>query len=505
MNLTETPKKARFLAGLSLGGGRRHRLYVVLPLFLFLSWAGIGGPSTASVTPSSSYVQSGSLIVGKSLITVDAQGYALTGWNGAFVADAAKNDQLTIVALTTPVLVQRDGDAWLVPVGMQLSLKASSNISPADITEWMHSRRPLPLPAHYLREMLPTAEALWAQSSIKPLTAKETVMPPLAGSALMFNKARTDAESDVRAQRLARLSDALIQHDPAAFDELMSMSDTRDILDHAEVSDLATLLTLAADSKRDVQILPSILRDPSLSLLLRFHPLLRSRVWLTAEASADHHLLLLGQMLLPFSDHSEATVSPQSIQSWEDGWKAVQLDAVSLNALAPIVAHDIAVLDEEGYPVRARGYAAAFVSGVHPLPAGVSDDAQAALDHLRSIYDIVLSVADPEPQEVPVVPETNTSSAVSSVSSVVTVVSEADVRAMLSAEGCMFTTQTVFTSQPDGLYQVQDVVLGTPSGDRVISFTFNPAARTVLDIEQNGQILPYSLTLEKYVEWVRNQ
>lgn len=492
MNLTETPKKARY----------RHRLYVVLPLFLVLATAGIGGHSTASVAPALSYTQSGSMIAGKSLIRFDIDKYRVSAWNGALVVDPLKNGRFTVAALTTPVLVQHEGESWLVPVGTQMLIKASTDASPEAIASWVKTRRPLPLPAHYLREILPEAEVQLARASIQPLAAPETLLPPLAGSALMFDEARSDAERDARAQRVSGLFHALSQHDLKTFDALMSMTDTRDILDHADSDELATLLTLSLDNKRDVQILPSILNNPTLSLLLRFHPLLRNRVWLTHEASADRSLLLLGQMLLPFSDYSESSVSQQSIQSWEAGWKTLQADASTLNVIVPLVAKDIAALDAEGYPIRARAYAAAFVSGVHPLPDGVSDEAQAALDHLRSIYDIVLSVADPSPLETE---EENisVSSVASSVSSIATIVLEADVRAMLSAHGCMFTSKSVLRLLTGGLYQVQDIVIGTPLGDRMISFTFNPGANTVMDIEQNGQILPYSLSLEKYLEWVK--
>jgi hypothetical protein len=55
----------------------------------------------------------------------------------------------------------------------------------------------------------------------------------------------------------------------------------------------------------------------------------------------------------------------------------------------------------------------------------------------------------------------------------------------------------------DGLYDISGVVIGTPSGDRLIAFTFDPVAGLVSGIEQDGHVLPYSLELGKYLEWVR--
>jgi hypothetical protein len=492
MNLAETPKKAHI----------RHRLYVILPLFLVLATAGIGGHSAASVTETSAVTQSGSVIAGKSLISFEENGYAFTAWNGALVVDGEEDQPLTIAALTTPVLVQRDTDAWLVPVGMQLTIKTASTTSPADIADWVHSRRPLPLPAHYLREMLPLAESLLAETTVQGLTAPEALISPLTGSALMLDAARADAESDTHAQQLAHLSDALIDGDTAAFDMLLSAAGTREALDDATAGDLATLLSLAMTQKRDMQILSSILTSPQMALVLRFHPLTRNRVWLTPEATDDHDLLLLGQMLLPLSDRNDTSISPVAVQAWEDGWKALSADASVLNTLAPVIASDITKLDAAGYPVRARAYAAGFVSGVHPLPAEVSDSAKAALDHLRSIYDIVLAVADPAPQAVAVGEKTATSVS-SATSSVAIMVSEADVRATLSAAGFMFIANSLIRPQENGFYAIQNIVIGTPTGDKMISFLFDPAAGLVSGIEKDGQILPYSLTLEKYLEWVK--
>lgn len=508
MHSTETPNTARF----------RHRLYVVLPLFLALAWAGISDQPTASLIQAESVVVEGgstslsgsllhvhgsSLVASKTFINAEANGFSIRAWNGALDIDAHAEGMVTIAALTTPVLITRDADTWLVPVGMQMTVRVTSGASPTNVAEWAKSRRPLPLPAHYLRERLPKAEELLSHSIVQPLTSTKHLLSPLAGSMLMFDASHTEATKEDQTQRLARLSTALLQQDTSAFDDLVRDAATRTALDTADLSDVFTLLTLAVGEKRESQILPSLLHNPQLALLLRFHPLLREGVWLSDEARNDHDLLLLGQMLLPLSDDDETAVSDVSVETWRQGWEILHPDASVANVLAPLLATDIAALDDAGYPIRARAYAAAFVTSINPLPEGLSDAAQAAINRLHSIYDIVLSVADPAELPAAAVTASSASSASSAVSSSIPLTEE-EVRALLIAHGCMFTSQSTLNVQEGGAYAVDNVVLGTRNGDRIISFTFDSAAGLVSGIEKDGHILPYSLTLEKYLEWVKN-
>lgn len=526
MNPTETPKTARL----------RHRLYVVLPLFLAIAWIGINGNSQASLLRSMSVTQSGSLtmidgdravleggdismsgsviqldgsslIAGKSLISVQADGYTMEGWNGVFEADASAQHKLTVAALTTPVLISRDADRWIVPVGMQLTIADQTGTVPQSVMDWMRTRRPIALPAHYLRERLPEADRLMTLVAIHPLSADESILPPLVGQNFRLAAAEEEAKKRDASQRVSTLSIALDHGDVAAFDALIAEPHAGNALTHADRTDLLAILTLALPLKRDVQILPSLSRDADLLALLRFHPLLRDRIALTSDASVDAHLLILSQLLLPVSDRDEAAVSPLAVQSWQNGWHMLEasgaLTTDILNAALPSVSADIIALDTAGYPERARGYASALITGIGPLPADLSLEAQNALEHLRSIYDIAVSVTSAETVIPSVVDPVQTVSVPIAAPAEPVVIPENDVRSMLIAQGCMFTAQSALRHKDSGAYLVDSVVIGTPAGDTVISFTFDPVQNLVSGIEKNGQILPYSLSLEKYLEWVR--
>ncbi len=525
MNIQTDTQTARF----------RHRLYVVLPLFLAIAWMGVSGNSHASLLDAVSLTQSGSLtmidtdrialeggrvtatgatieihesslIAGKSLMILQADGFTVEGWNGVFEADASAQQKLTIAALTTPVLLKRDLERWIVPVGMQLTISDQPSALSGSIADWISARRPLALPDHYLRERLPEADRLMTLLAIHPLVADQSFLPPLIGHNFRLPAAEQEAKKHDASQRLADLSAVLNHGDVAAFDALISNPLTGDALNHADRQDLLTVLSLALSVKRDVQIL-SALNDADTVALLRFHPLLRDRVSLSSDAAANARLLLLSQMLIPVSDRDEAAVSPLAVQAWQNGWQMLAesgaLTSDTLNVVLPTITADIVALDTAGYPERARGYAAALVAGIEQLPDNLSADALVSLDQLRSVYDIARSVTSVDPVTVPA-PAAVTAIPAAIIAPVGQVVMpENDVRSMLIAHGCMFTAQSALRQKEGGAYLVDSVVIGTPAGDTLISFTFDPVQNLVTDIEKDGQILPYSLSLEKYLEWVR--
>lgn len=526
MHSIETPKKAY----------SRHRLYVVLPVF-FAFAVGIGGHNRATLLPVDVLTESGSLtmvdgdrmmfdggsitmsgetvqaegvslVASKGHIFLDAGAFQLEGWNGAFEISAFPS-KLTVAALTTPVLISEHHASWLVPIGMQITIQQRTHTSPVEFVDWLKERIPIVLPAHYLREQLPKAEYLYSLTAIHVPIATRSFIPPLAGSALMLEQSREKAEKQDRAQRFEELWSILLRHDLTAFDEKMNAPDLRSILDTANQSSLFSLLSLALDAKRDAQILPSLLQDSHSAGLLRLHPFTRDRVWQPSNASYEDDILLLTQILQPLSDRRAEPSTAMSIQAWHDSWHVLAdhhaLTPDILHALLPLLIKDIAALDTEGYPARARGYAVALVTRIQPF-ADSSETIRRSIEELRSLYDIPLIVIE-EPEDVVVMqPAVETIQPLATpITPATSLFPESTVRAMLSDAGFMITSQSAFHRRDDGIYEISQVVLGTPSGDRIIDFTLNPVARVVMDIEKNGQVLPYTLSFEKYVEWVRGQ
>ncbi len=464
---------------------KRHRLYVAVPLFVLFAWFGVSQnnrsmPAHLSVV----YAEESGLIAGKSLITTMVGDLAISGWNGAFHIDASTHGRVTVAALTTPVLAVRGDARWLVPVGMQLTINvdASNELD----ASWLQSHRPLKLPAHYLRNMLPQAETLMEQSQVGSLPVVDATLPPLLGSSLRFSAADNRAQDYDTALRLSELAEAMREGDEKMIDTLLLNQSTQIALGRAPEASLWTVLSLAFSSDRDALILPFLLDDTDAALIARYHPLLSDRAWVYPSSSADHSALL-AQILLPQSDRDSEPRPKPVIRAWQDGWQSLLEDEAQAsfirNTVLPVIRQDIAALDRDGYPARARAYSDALAA-VFGSDQEVIQDIQ--IDLTEPVYE---DVAEPEAvidQPMEIIPEDQ-------------------VRFRLLQLGAMFTSQSTLSLNEDGSYAVRDIVLGTASGDRVLSFAYQPSRDLVSGIEYEGKTLPYSLSLEQYLVWVKGE
>jgi hypothetical protein len=75
-------------------------------------------------------------------------------------------------------------------------------------------------------------------------------------------------------------------------------------------------------------------------------------------------------------------------------------------------------------------------------------------------------------------------------------------KADLSAIGMMFTKDTLFRPENTAVI-VDNAVLGTQKGDQYISFTYDVTARSVNTVDETGKAYPYALTLQQFVDWVK--
>ncbi len=464
---------------------RRHRLYVAVPLFVLFAWFGVPH-SGALMSTDLSVVRSdeSGLIAGKSLVTTMVEDVTFIGWNGAFHIDASTADRMTVAALTTPVLAVRGDARWLVPVGMQLTIDA--NASDALDASWLQSHRPLKLPAHYLRDMLPQTDALMEQSQVSALPAVNATIPPLLGSGLRFAAAESRAQERNTALRLSALTKAMKEGDEETVDALLLEQSTHNALQHASVSSLWTVLSLALSSGRDALILPFLLGESDASLIARYHPQLSDRAWVYPASAADRSMLL-AHILLPRSDRDQDPRPEPVIRAWHDGWQSLLQDeaqaAFIRETVLPVIREDIEALDRDGYPARARAYSDALAA-VFGSDQGVIQDSQ-------------IDLTEPPSEEV--------EEAEVKLDQPIEIIPEDQVRSDLLRFGVMFTSKSSLTLHEDGSYAVRDIVLGTASGDRVLSFDYQPSRDIVSGIEHDGKILPYSLSLEQYLAWVKGE
>ncbi|MFA7682478.1 MAG: hypothetical protein WCX61_05630, partial [Candidatus Peribacteraceae bacterium] len=74
---------------------------------------------------------------------------------------------------------------------------------------------------------------------------------------------------------------------------------------------------------------------------------------------------------------------------------------------------------------------------------------------------------------------------------------------LLQNAGAVFTVQTVVTPEPSGFAHITNIVFATAEGDTMVDFTLDTVTGTASHIALRGEVLPYRLSLERLVAWLR--
>lgn len=492
----------------------RHRLSIAVPLLCTILAVGFSGSSTKASLSADS-VQQGTVmqqeegtlvdetvfparlsagtvtIASRSLWTVKVGGLRLVGFHGA-ARIQVQSGPISIVALTTPVLIEAEGHSALVPAGMQLSV-TSEDFSADDATwdTWFATRKPLLVPATFLKEQLPAALALMEQSVVPPLSESPSAV---LFSIMQFDAASKRAEHAQTVSLLATLSKTLHEGSMDEFDTLMESEETSAALRSiAARAFLPDLFSLAIDRQRQNILLPFFAGTEERWLLARFHPLLKQRAWLLTDSaiplSDDHRRILLA--LLPFSDRSTEALPPSALQIWQS-----MLGHEEDTDLLPILLQSVHSL-ADAYPERTAQYAEAIL----PLCA-VTTEHDDTCDAMRRLIKEPMTIT---------LPPAASSSAAASPSSVAPLDAdalhalEAKAAELVSLSGFMTTPQTTFTAGQDGFVQINSIVLGTSKGDQLQNLRFDPVHDRIITFGTDGKPAPFALTLQAYLEWMKGE
>ncbi len=264
------------------------------------------------------------------------------------------------------------------------------------------------------------------------------------------------------------------------------------------------LRTLPASMSIDASALPAFIEKPDHFLVAAFHPLARdhARV-LTAPALGDDVIRLL-LLLTPVADTLSGGLNPLALAQWQDSWvQTVQTrNGKDLFATAlPLLGTQIRRFDALQYPQRVELYTTAVLAIAAPIENGLSADARKELQAIRTLRTqrrLASPIADP------VVSVTSSASSASSAKRVdisPDVLVEQTAFALSNA-GFMSTSKTIL-KPVDSIVDVSNIVFGTARGDTVLHFRFDPTEGLVSGIEQNGQILPYAISLVQFTEWLQ--
>lgn len=435
----------------------------------------------------------------------------LQGWNGAFHV-SKEGDRITIAALTTPVLVTVGTHQTIVPASMQWNA-VSLDIPVTDVQAWVQARATLPLPQVFLQDQLRTISTLPAPRFEDALSDTSFVSPTL-GQSLRLPSAQDRAESAERMESLESVRKTL-ESSPAQIDALLLDPDTEAALHSAQANAvLPTLESLALSAGKGDLFLPAFTASADRLLLASFHPLLRdhARVLpITATLTDDQEFSLL--LLTTLSDLQPQALSSLAITPWQTLWSTYlssHKDAEKTFAAAlPILQSHIERMDSLQYPERVYTYTNALLDIGRPYWQVLSPEARTLLNEIHTLRDarrvaapLADSIAEEAVSSSSSLSSPSSSSSVASTPSVSNDVLVQQAERILQAAGFMMTPKTLLKPVSNGV-QVTDIIVGTKTGDQAMQFVFNPDTNMVSDILQDGVILPYAITLEQFLDWVK--
>lgn len=481
--------------------GKAHRLFVAVPLFaVMLAISCIESArlfqQTGSEERSAEWVASqdehGTMYVSYGQLSVDAGAYRISTWHGAMsVIDDGTT--VSVAALTSPVLVEKNGEQWVIPVGMQWS-SAASPIFGEDVSGWLKARQPKKLPTHYLQSALPSARALMAS-----VHAETRIIPraslSLIGQVFQLPAAKERAEQEKHELFLHDVTEALSKEDSTDLEALIAQSNVQTQSERYPV-----MLALAAEHNRSPLLLP--VTEPDLWLQTAFHPIIRDRVWQQLPGDLSTPARLHSLVFLPGSDTAPEPLSELTLKQWMLEWatmlKNSDMPLAIIEAALPFLEEQVADLHKQGFPLRALSYARI----VGDLFLGFDDTlnpmAKAAYEQITAMQEELPIAASASSESAE---ETRAVQAEFALEQLLQW--ETELRARLTKAGAMFMATSKIQSQTNGMIDVSNVVLGTANGDHILAFIYNPVKDTVRSIDENGNVLPNSVSLEKYLEWVR--
>jgi hypothetical protein len=407
-------------------------------------------------------------------VRLRAQEWLLQSFHGGMLVSTAP-DAVSVLALTSPVLVRHGEFRLVIPAGMQGQWHGDALSEFSLRTAAAERVRLRAIPPSILRDALQTLSRL------------EPVALPQAPE-------QSAAERQLR--------EALESHDTASALALLADDAAYGLSTEALVP---LLLSAHAIPSAAQQILDEV-RDGDLWLLLSFHGAFASVAWETpGPLGLPLAMRELRWLLLPGGDIG-APLPARVIDRWKDQVQK-HVDTSEhpeefLAALLASLADYRSLMSEQEFPERLGRLSRALEAIVEPHLSALSDDDKALYASWKDIHAIAPYTEAPA-VVVPKEPQySSSSSAIAAPPEVFDAASlEAQARGLLQNAGALFTIQTELRAESSSRVRVAGIVFASPQGEHRYDFTLNVADTQITNLQQDGTLLPYALTLEASGQW----
>ncbi|MBM3231282.1 hypothetical protein FJZ28_03050 [Candidatus Peregrinibacteria bacterium] len=469
------------------------------------------------------------LITHDGLLSVQAGNKTFYGLHGAFDVTRTQQD-VTVAALTTPVLVSQGDMHMIVPVGMQWTATLEGTLAPLSSgpDAWSASRSVTLLPAHFVTEKLRRLSRFpKAVSALPPAQDVAAGQKPLLSEALL-PEASAAVVREWKAKVIGAVRATIDRGDADGIRALLQDDALRDAFSGDEALPMLALLFGEAAGKNAsvmMALFDTVSFDQKMWLLASFHPDFLSVAWLYERPELPREPKLVRLHLFVQALRTLNDVPGSALGKWEASWtqvlSAMEDPAIMVRFVASTVLDVLTPLEERGYPERALDTAHALVSLLSPYEEKVPDAAK-ALAAVRRFIDSRSTVTLPEDLSADLLDlqesrMRNAASSFSSISSVSSsssssvassefssdeVISKAHL--LLQSSEAVYSLETTIEALSPTEARITDIVFGSSQGDKTVSFTLNIADETVRNITIDGQTgFPYTPKFASFAGWVK--
>jgi hypothetical protein len=508
----------------------RHRHFVLLPLVAALALAAfgmrgdvpargdvlgpaVGGDSRAfiaegvEVVPEADTVMRwqedlqvdvGSVLVGSDgRIVLQAGPATITAFHAAAYVSASP-DNVTVAALSGPVVVRVGESRIVVPTGLQTDI-------PADRTPDMEEQAYQPLPDGFALAQVKRLGSLG-----DPRADRTSYTRPFLASVpfLQLPQARARAQ---RAYQQGLIHDIAVAAAAGDGSRVHAFLLQVDQTVYTSVADWSDALAAAVGHPSIIaEILPQV-PSADLQLLAFFHPDLRLAAWAQDLTARRETLVRPALLLLPLDDQGGTALPPFVVERWTLDVEQYLQDKTDPGVfLSPMLwrmepVRKAAV--SRGFPERLQRYADAVERIAKPYADLLSPHAAGLVEAWRTAKAAATSVGD---QPVAVEPE-RPADAPAVASSSAPALSDAeiqhlvqDARGSLLSAGALLTMDATIHAVSAGRVEISGVVVASPTGDHDYAFAYDPQTKNVSAIVRDGSGFPYELPFEAFMAWAKS-
>ncbi|PIR53313.1 hypothetical protein COU76_01640 [Candidatus Peregrinibacteria bacterium CG10_big_fil_rev_8_21_14_0_10_49_10] len=494
---------------LSLPGGMQSLLY---------SGKGFTVSSTEIVLEEGTALLSGNGV----LVLTVGQNH-LSALSGAFYV-AYQGGDMTVAALSAPVVVRSGSRLMIVPVGTQWRSSADATLPllQAGYPLWLRARHVTPFPERFLVRQLQNLAFLPKRDFLPPVRSLEPAAFRTTFSALKIGTSREQAQQAWQQQIFGTVRHLAEVGDAGALSAFFLREEYADALVSPEAVDMYARLLAGEklDSSVRSLLLTRVIQDEDVWLAASLHPHLREETWSLFSQHTNPEALALRLFFLPLSNVGPSSVSASAMQRWvyelgtfAHGDKATALVHAILELHLPLVSR----FEEQGYPERSRILADALITLVRNTGVTLPEELAEQMVSLKELDHVqIVNIAEAENTiEAESAEEKNTDKVKAepkevsegekgeSVDSYSPEVIEERAYIVLRDMGALFTVQTSIDAVAPNTARIQEVIFASPQGDRTVTMLFDVAKGEVSQISIGHKEYPYALSLQAFAEWIR--